>query len=437
MGEAPENGALRQLFSFEPDVLVLSGAMFAFSLGFQMTSRFLPEYLTVLGASAVVVGLYGTLGNLIAAVFPYYGGVISDRIGSRYALTLFGVLSTIGFGVWLVAAFIPVIDLGPVSLEPWIWIFVGLILAQAWKSFGLGATFAVVRQSVRPDRLARGFASTETVRRTAFLIGPLVVTVLVADALMPGFLWVLGLAIGFGVLATVVQHVLYDASADTIGTEFQGLEQIRHDIEALPTTLRPLLIADTIVRFANGMVYIFFILVVTDLLEVGLTVPVPGLEPIDLSPTALFGVLLSLEMLVALISMGPTARAAERVGLKPVVGLGFLVYAIFPVLFILAPPNAAVLLALFAFSGLRFAGLPGHKALIVGPADRDTGGRVTGTYYLIRNAVVIPSAALGGLLWAYVSPEVAFSIASILGVIGVLYFARYGQEFDAYSSAPN
>ncbi|MFW5911716.1 MAG: MFS transporter, partial [Halolamina sp.] len=35
----------RQFFALERDVLVLSLAMFAFSLGFQMTSRYLPEYM--------------------------------------------------------------------------------------------------------------------------------------------------------------------------------------------------------------------------------------------------------------------------------------------------------------------------------------------------------------------------------------------------------
>jgi MFS family permease len=154
----------RQFFALERDVLVLSLAMFAFSLGFQMTSRYLPEHMVALGASAAVVGLYGTVGNLLSALYPYPGGVLSDRIGSRYALTLFGGLSAISFGLWLLAP-----AFGPLAIPA---IFLSLLFAQAWKSFGLGATFAVVKQSVRPSQLAAGFASTETFRRTAFLLGP-------------------------------------------------------------------------------------------------------------------------------------------------------------------------------------------------------------------------------------------------------------------------
>ncbi|MEF8783407.1 MAG: MFS transporter [Haloarculaceae archaeon] len=441
--------SFRQLVALPRDVFVLSAAMFAFSLGFQMTSRYLPRYMAVLGASNVVIGLYGTAGNIIGAVYPYPGGAFSDRVGSRYALTLFGALSTLGFLVWLVAPLVGTVDVVGLVLEPWVWIFVGLLLAQAWKSFGLGATFAVVKQSVPDARLARGFASTETFRRTAFLLGPLAAAGLLFFAggeILPGFLYVLAVAVAFGALATATQHFLYDASEDTIGSSFGGVRQVLRDLRNLPPELRPLLVGDTLVRFANGMVYVFFVIVVTEFLAVDVT-----LFGLYLSPDVFFGVLLAIEMVVALLSMYPVARLAERLGLKPVVAVGFAVYAVFPLLLISAPPDPLIVAALFAFSGLRFAGLPAHKALIVGPAKRDAGGRVTGSYYLIRNLVVIPSAALGG--WLYDSerlvvpldvfgldpvsvaagPESAFVLAAAVGVAGTGYFLVFGREFDAYA----
>jgi MFS family permease len=442
--DAEETGPLaivRQFLGLERDVLVLSLAMFAFSVGFQATSRFLPEYLVALGASGVVVGLYRTLGNVIGAVYPYPGGAISDRIGSRYALTLFGLVSTAGFVVWLVAPSVGVVTVGGVQLEPWVWIFVGLLLAQAWKSFGLGATFAVVKQATAPGELASGFASTETFRRSAFFLGPVLAAVLLdlGTGFTDGFQSVLALAAVFGGVGTLVQHVLYDASEDTLGETFAGLEQIRRDLRGLPTPLRPLLVADTLVRFANGMVYAFFVLVVTRVYEVGFaaSVAVGGQTySVAASPPAFFGYLLGVEMLVALGTMVPAAKLAERVGLKPVVAFGFAVYAVFPVALIGVPELAGVsqwvFVGLFALSGLRFAGLPSHKALIVGPAKAGAGGRVTGSYYLLRNTLVIPSAALGGVLWEFVSPQAAFGLASLVGVCGVGYFVAFGEEFEPY-----
>lgn len=431
----------RQFFSLERDVIVLSLAMFAFSLGFQMTSRYIPEYMAALGASAFVIGLFGTVGNVISALYPYPGGALSDRVGSRISLTVFGLLSSLGFLFWLVAPNLGTIVIAGITLEPWIWIFVGLFLAQAWKSFGLGATFAIVKQAVPPSRLARGFASTEVFRRSAFLVGPLIASgvLYVFVDFTVGFQYVLAIAVVFGVVATAAQHYLYEAEEDSFGKEFEGVVQIRNDLRDLPPELRPLLVGDTLVRFANGMVYVFFVIVVTQFLEVGVRI-----GTIELSPAVFFGVLLAIEMVIALVSMPIAAKFAERVGLKPVVALGFAVYAIFPVLLIFAPANAGVVALLFAFSGLRFAGLPAHKALIVGPAERDTGGRVSGAYYLVRNLIVIPSAALGGLIYGGLlipgtdlayggSPTVAFTLASVIGLVGTVYFLVYGKEFEAYA----
>ncbi len=136
-------------------------------------------------------------------------------------------------------------------------------------------------------------------------------------------------------------------------------------------------------------------------------------------------------MAVALVSMIPVSKLAERVGLKPVIGLGYFVYAIFPVLLINAPENALVVGVLFAFSGLRFAGLPAHKAMIVGP-EQKAGGRVTGAYYLLRNTIVIPSAALGGWLYG-ISPELAFGLATVVGLLGTGYYFVFGKEYGAYA----
>ena len=275
------------------------------------------------------------------------------------------MISTLGFGVWLVAPNLGVITVASITIPPWIWIFVGLLLAQGWKSFSLGATFAVVKQATDPSRLAAGFASTETFRRTAFLIGPVLAAVLIGfhPDFTVSFQYVLAVAVVFGIVGTVTQHVLYDASEDSIGDSFEGVDQIRRDLREMPEPLRPLLVGDTLVRFANGMVYVFFVLVITQFYQIGFetTVSLAGFSyGIDLSPEAFFGYLLGVEMLIALLSMAPAAKAAERVGLKPVVALGFVVYALFPVVLISGPevlapvmPLSWAMILIFAFSGLR------------------------------------------------------------------------------------
>jgi len=449
IADPEETGPLetfRQFFALERDVLVVSLSMFAFSLGFQMTSRFLPEYMVALGASGFVVGLFGTFGNVISAVYPYPGGAISDRIGSRYALTAFGLVSTVGFVVWLIAPNVGAVTVAGVTIEPWIWIFVGLVLAQAWKSFGLGATFAVVKQATDPSRLAAGFASTETFRRTALLIGPVLAAILIDlhPAFTVSFRYVLAVAVVFGVVGTLVQHVLYDASGDAVGGgRFEGVP----DPDGPPRDARPAPAAadrrhSRPLRERDGV----------RLLRARRHADLLGGTREDGRGRRDF---LRRGPLAAGLFRLPAGRRdgrrADHDGPRGEAGwpsgsgssrssrFFFRVRRV-PLVLVFGPdllsPFVSIqwaLVLVFAFSGLRFAGLPSHKALIVGPAEQGAGGRVTGTYYLLRNTIVIPSAAIGGYLWDFVSPEVFFTVAAVIGVAGTGYFLVFGEEFEAYA----
>jgi MFS family permease len=411
-----------RLYTLDSDVIVLSFGMFAFSLGFQMTNRYVPEYMAVLGAGSIAIGALGTLGNFLGAVYPYPGGMISSRIGARRALTIFGLLSTGGFLIWFFAPY-----LGSLSLLPgWGWILIGLCFAQAWRSLARGPMFTVVKESMGLSTLATGFATAETFRRFAFLSGPLIAAGVLAFTtdFLNGFQTVILVAIVTGLVATVIQHTQYRPAADTLrATEF-SLQQFLMDVQTLPSTIRPLLIGDILVRFANGMVYVFFVIVVTRVLGVDVTA-----LGVYLSPEAFFGVLLAIEMGVALLVMYPAARLADQSGLKWVIAGGFLVYAIFPILLITAPSRPGTIALLFAFSGLRYAGYPAHQALIVGPAIEGVGDRVTGTYYTLRNTVIIPSTLISGILFS-ISPLLAFGLATGIGLLGTGYFFVFGNGLD-------
>jgi len=250
----------RQFFALEPDVLVLSVAMLVFSLAFQMTTRYVPEYLFTLGAGAGIVGLYGSpaTSSPPSTRTPVAPSPTASVRAWRSPRSPWSPRSDSWCGRPLLAPRpdLPVVSLAGIevggTVGPWVWVFLGLLLTQAWKSFGLGATFAIVKQSVAPDRLAMGFASTEIFRRVGFLLGPAIAAVVLAVyEFQVGFQYVLLLAAGFAAVATVAQHALYDvdersssgnqnskssddASEDTVGDSFEGLDTVRRDFRNLP-----------------------------------------------------------------------------------------------------------------------------------------------------------------------------------------------------------
>jgi MFS family permease len=77
-------------------LLPIAAAILTFGLARELWFRYLPEYLRFLGASAVAVGAFGALADLLDAAYAWPGGWLSDRLGHRNALLLFGGLTASG-----------------------------------------------------------------------------------------------------------------------------------------------------------------------------------------------------------------------------------------------------------------------------------------------------------------------------------------------------
>ena len=85
------------------------------------------------------------------------------------------------------------------------------------------------------------------------------------------------------------------------------------------------------------------------------------------------------------------------------------------------------LVVAFVIRGLKEFGEPTRKSLIMDLAPEDTRSATFGLYYLIRDLIVSLAALGGAFLWQ-VSPEVNLWAAFGFGVLGTVWFARWGRE---------
>ena len=155
------------------NVAVMSLAVFALIAGEQLWTRFLPKYLSVLGAPALALGLWGSLKDFIDASFQYPGGVLSDRLGSQRALLIFTGIAALGYLAFVLA-------------PSWPWLFVGLVLATAWGSLASPAMFALIAESLPPGKRARGFLVQSVLRRVPVVFAPALGGLLVARSGLAG-----------------------------------------------------------------------------------------------------------------------------------------------------------------------------------------------------------------------------------------------------------
>ena len=220
------------------NVVVLSLAIFCVGLGEELWARFLPKYLEALGASVLAIGAFGTLQDLLEGLYPYPGGVLADRWGRKRALVTFNLLALVGYGVYLVS-------------PSWPFVFVGLGFAMAWSSLALPATFAIIGDSLPPDRRAMGFTVQSILKRVPTVLTPPIGGLLIGSlGLVAGVHVGLAITLVLGTLSLLAQHRFYvEAPVEARPAPIA----LRHTLRALPAALKRLLLAESIVRTGQGL----------------------------------------------------------------------------------------------------------------------------------------------------------------------------------------
>lgn len=377
----------------ERNVTIASAAVLLIGFGEELWTKFLPKYLEALGATAPIVGLFGTGQDFFDAVYQYPGGWLSDRFGRRRAFLIFIALAAAGYFVYLFSPSWPIV-------------FVGLALSLAWHSMASPAIFAVIGDSLPRERRAMGFTLQSILKRLPIVIAPLIGGALIAST---GILR----GVHIGLVITLVLTAVTALLVLRINIPVQRAEAINiHGVwKSFHSALKRLLISDIIIRMCEGMTGVLAILYVTNVRHFGV---------------ARYGMLVAIQMTTSLLVYLPAGKIADRVGRKPFVIATFFSFALFP-LAIVSASNFTLLAVAFIIGGLREIGEPARKAMILDFAKDNVRARSVGLYYLVRSLSITPAAAVGGLLWK-LSPQTPFVIAGAIGIVGTFVFAATVEE---------
>jgi MFS family permease len=380
--------------ALERNIVAISAATFLLALGENLWKRFVPKYLEALGAPVAAIGLFGSCQDLLDGVYQYPGGWIGDRFGRRRALLLFVTIAACGYALYWWA-------------PTWPLVFLGLIFVMAWSSMASPTLFAVIGDALPPARRAVGFTVQSILRRIPIAIAPTLGGAAIAaygvvDGVRLGLVLTLALAV---LTLGAVWAVNIAVARDTVPTNVLTVWR------SLPVPLRWLLASDIFIRTCEGLVDVFVVLYVTNV--VGVSAPA-------------FGALIAVQATTSILSYLPAAALAHRTGRKPFVIATFVAFAAFPVAVVLARDFPTLLLA-FVVGGLREVGEPARKAMILDLVLPSVRARSVGLYYLIRSVAIAPAAFIGGLLWN-ITPSVPFWMAGVVGLMGVIVFAATVDE---------
>ncbi len=374
-------------------------------MGERMAERFLPIYLIALGGGAISIGLLNGLDNLLSALYAFFGGYLSDRMGTKKALLVFNVIAMLGF---LIVILIPY----------WQAVLLGAIFFLSWSAISLPATMSLIARVLPMTKRTMGVSMHSLVRRIPMGLGPILGGVCIGlwgerDGVRLAFVCAFVLAI----VATILQQILIeeDPPKSAVGLSSKAPEKnpVKLFREMSPS-LKRLLISDILVRFCEQIPYAFVVVWCMKIIA----------EPVS---ALSFGVLTVIEMTTAMLVYIPVAHLADKTTKKPFVVITFGFFTIFPVVLLFCHSFMWLVLA-FILRGLKEFGEPTRKALIMDLAPEDRKAAMFGLYYLLRDIVVSIAAFGGAFLWQ-IGPSTNFMVAFLFGVAGTAFFALYGTDF--------
>lgn len=357
----------------------------------EMIHGLLPVFLvTVLGASAVMVGLIEGIGEATASFSKLFSGWLSDRLGKRKALTV------IGYGLGTLSK--PLFALAPTPF----WVLVARFSDRVGKGIRGAPRDALVGDLAPPGLRGTAYGLRQSLDTVGAFAGPLlamVLMVLFAD----DFRLVFWIAVVPGLVAVAILVL--------------GVRE--------PAQARPSAGARVPVRWYAlgrlgglfwGVVCVGAMLTLARFSEAFLILRAEGAG----LPLAFVPLVLVVMNVVYAASAYPMGALSDRYDRRLVLGAGFVVLILADVVLAFAPGIWTVFLGIGLW-GLHMGMTQGLlAALVADTAPIDLRGTAFGLFNLASGVALLLASLIAGLLWELIGPSATFLAGAAFTAIGLV-----------------
>lgn len=369
-------------------VIVLGIASFFTDISTEMVYPLLPIYLTtVLHAGVAVLGIIEGVAESIASLLKVFSGYISDRVGKRKSLAIFGYgMSWVGKICFYFAA-------------GWQLIFTGRLVDRIGKGLRTAPRDALIADSTPGKKRGRAYGLHRAMDTLGAFVGVLAAIFLIKSrhvnyrnifllSIVPAF-------IGWLILFRVKESLAKTKTGLPFKASFSGL----------PGKLKRFLFFSFIFSLGNSSNQFLLLKVQRDTGSI---------------------VKVLVAYLIFNLTYGvfsyPAGKISDFIGQKKVLIAGYLIYGIVYWVFAL-PGHYGIFffISVLGIYGFYMALTDGvEKSLVSQLSSEDIRGSVLGMHACLTGIGLLPASILAGFLWKVFGPSAAFGLGGTLGIIAAI-----------------
>jgi MFS family permease len=368
---------------------------------------YLPLYFVQIGGNPTVLGVFTFWASLVQLLFLSVGGVIADNYGRRKIIVLAAFS-----GVVFPALYAVVQD----------WHVVGLLTVfAAIGAVSSPATRATVADSIAPEKRTTGIAVLQVVSTLPSVISPsvggwLMLQYGLENGFRIGCIYASVFAIvSMAPLFMLLKETWQSRDGKDMGSSSRNdaLSFLKPSLSGLPQSLKFLMVSYALVAFANGAVSQYYVLYASR---------VVGVTALD------WGVVVSLQLLLAVILKIPGGWLSDRFGKKRAMTVSLLMAIPMILVFTLSQSFLQLVVSalLLVAAGIYYA--PAYEALQADLTPRSMRGRISAFWDQSSAIAVGLGALVGGFAFEALGPAVPFYLFAMAELVAVILLVGMVKE---------
>ncbi len=358
-------------------------------LSSQMVFPVVPLFLLSLGASAWVVGLVEGAAETTASLLKVFSGYWSDKIKRRKPFVFAGYgLSSLTKPLFAFA-------------QAWPFVLFFRVIERVGKGVRDAPRDAIIAESVDVSIRGKAYGFQRAMDGVGSFSGAIIAVILLP---LFGYRELFLIAFFPGLIAVFFILFIKEKREKTIPQKRTAIP-FRVSIKRLPRNLQIFILVSTLFALAN-FGYAFLILKAKN---IGFS------DNVALLLYVLF-------YIVYTIFTIPAGILSDRIGRKPVLVLGYILFTATSVC-LLFTSQLPMLVFVFIVYGVFFGLIDGvQRAFVVDLAPLDLKGTALGTFHTTTGLIALPAGIIAGTLWDIISPEATFLFAFGLSICSLLLF---------------